>query len=210
MNALRSTAKPVPSVAEAPGTHSRTASSSQGDQCPLALPMVPLLRRTHYQTQSLECTRTGTRFTATMRFGIASITSATNYMPTKWPHVRTESDGKHPAVREVEVRGWDPTKNLEDIVDVIYEDRRSDGLPLLRLKLLKKTHVKRSRKETIARLQFKRVEDCFHMVGRYHKMDTYHAFAANGRFSVGQPIPGSAKYAGSWTLSSAGPDIALR
>ena len=125
-------------------------------------------------------------------------------------HVRTESDGTHPAVREVEVRGWDATKNLEDIVDVIYEDMRSDGLPLLRLKLLKKTHVKRSRKETIACLQFKRVEDCFHMLGRYHKMDTYHAFAANGRFLVGQPIPGSAKYASSWTLSSAGPDIALR
>ena len=97
-------------------------------------------------------------------------------------HVRTESDGTHPAVREVEVRGWDATKNLEDIVDVIYEDMRSDGLPLLRLKLLKKTHVKRSRKQTIARLQFKRVDDCLLMFGKYHKVDTYHAFTANGSF----------------------------
>ena len=95
-------------------------------------------------------------------------------------------------------------------MDVIYKDMRADGLPLLRLKLLKKTHVKRSRKETIARLQFKRVEDCFHMLGKYHKMDTYHAFAANGRFLVGQPIPGSAKYEGSWTFRHSGPDIALR
>ena len=112
-------------------------------------------------------------------------------------------------MREVEVRGWDPIRNLEDIVQVIYKDMRADGLPLLRLKLLKKTHL-RFRKETIARLQFKRVEDCFHMLGRYHKMDTYHAFAADGRFLVGQPIPGSARCEGCWKLRHAGPDIALR
>ena len=95
-------------------------------------------------------------------------------------------------------------------MDVIYEDMRSDGLPLLRLKLLKTTYVKRSRKQTIARLQFKRVDDCLHMLGMYHNMDTYHAFAANGRFLVGQPIPGSAKYTSNWTLSNAVPDIARK
>ena len=126
----------------------------------------------------------------------------------KMAQARTDGDGKHPAVREVEVRGWDPIRNLEDIVQVIYSDMCADGLPLLRLKLSKKTHSRWPM--TIARLQFKRVEDCFHMLGRYHKMDTYHAFAADGRFLVGRPIPGSAKYEGGWKLRHAGADIALR
>ena len=125
-------------------------------------------------------------------------------------NVRTDSDGTHPPVREVEVRGWDATMNLEDLVGVVSSDMRRDELPLLRLKLLKKTHVRRSRKQTIARLQFKRVDDCLFMLGRYHKVDTYHAFAANGSFLVCQPIPGSARYSGRWSLNSAGPHIANR
>ena len=111
-------------------------------------------------------------------------------------------------MREVEVRNWDPVRNLEDLVHVIIGDMRADGLPLLRLKLMKKTHSRWPM--TIARLQFKSVRDCFHMLGRYHKMDTYSVFTADGYFLVGRPIPGSAKYKGAWELRHAGADIALR
>ena len=93
-------------------------------------------------------------------------------------------------------------------MQVIYSDTCCDGLPLLRLKLLKKTHSRWPM--TIARLQFKSVRDCFHMLGRYHKMDTYRAFAADGQLLVGRPIPGSARYKGAWELRHAGADIALR
>ena len=124
--------------------------------------------------------------------------------------VQIRGDGTHPTAREVEVRGWDPTRNLEDLVSVICSDMRRDGLPLLRLKLLKKTHVKRSRRQTIARLLFKRVADCLCVLGRYHKVNTYRDFAANSSYLVCQPIPGSSRYPGSWTLAHAGREITSR
>ena len=109
---------------------------------------------------------------------------------------RNDGDGKH------------PIRNFEDIVQVIYSDMRADGLPFLRLKMLKKTHSRWPM--TTARLQFKRVKDCFHMLGKYHKMDTYRAFAADGHLLVGRPIPGSATCEGGWKVRHAGADIALR
>ena len=110
----------------------------------------------------------------------------------------------------MEVRGWDATRNLEDLVGVICSDMVTDGVPLLRLKLLKKTHVSRARRQTIARLLFKRRADCLYVLGRYHKSSTYQDFAANGRFLVCQPIPGSHRYTNHWNLAQAGPAIANR
>ena len=78
--------------------------------------------------------------------------------------VRVDGDLTNNAVREVEVRDWDATRNIEDLVSVICADMRRDGLPLLRLKLLKKTHARRTHRQTIARLMFKRVVDCLHVL----------------------------------------------
>ena len=117
--------------------------------------------------------------------------------------VRVDGDLTNNAVREVEVRDWDATRNPEDLVSVICADMRRDGLPLLRLKLLKKTHGMRTHRQTIARLMFKRVVDCLHVLGRYHKRSTYQEFAAKHRYLVCRQISGSNKYAGSWILQDA-------
>ena len=68
--------------------------------------------------------------------------------------VRVQGDGTCNTVREVELRGFDPCRNLEDLVAFIYSDMRRHGIPLLRVKLLKKTHGKRLHRQTIARLRF--------------------------------------------------------
>ena len=112
--------------------------------------------------------------------------------------------------REVEVRGWDPSKNLEDLVSLICSDMRCDGLPLLRLKVLKKTHGKRTSRQTIARLMLKRVAGCLHVLGRYHRRSSYQESAANHKHLVCQPVPGSSKYEGSWDLRDTGPNTANR
>ena len=121
---------------------------------------------------------------------------------------RSEGDDRHPAVREVELRNWDPVKNLSDLVHLIIADMRADGLPLMRLKLLKKTHSRWPM--TIARLQFKSVRDCFFALGRYHKTSAYRDFAAGHHLLWGRPIPGSGRHPGAWRLRDAGDEIARR
>ena len=121
---------------------------------------------------------------------------------------RSEGDDTHPAVRELELRNWDPVKNLSDLVHLIIADMRADGLLLMRLKLFKKTHSRWPM--TIARLQFKSVGDRFFSLGRYHKTSTYRDFAADVHFLRGRPIPGSGRHPGAWRLRDAGAEIALR
>ena len=55
---------------------------------------------------------------------------------------RSPGDGTHPAVRELELRNLDPAKSFRDFVHLLMADLRVDGLPLIRFKLLKKTHFR--------------------------------------------------------------------
>ena len=97
---------------------------------------------------------------------------------------------------------------MSDLVHLLMADMRLDGLPLIRLKLLKKTHSQH--RQTIARLQFKNVNDVFVALDRYHKVDAYREFAASHGFLTGRPVPGSHKYVGLWMLRDAGEAIARR
>ena len=121
---------------------------------------------------------------------------------------RSPGDGTHPAVRELELRNLDPVNNLSDIVHLLMSDMRVDGLPLIRLKFLKKTHSRYPM--TIARVQFKSVHDVFVALGRYHKVDAYRDFAACHGLLRGRPVPGSIKYPGAWVFRDAGEVIACR
>ena len=106
------------------------------------------------------------------------------------------------------MRSLDPVNNFSDLVHLLMADMRADGLPLIRFKLLKKTHSRWPM--TIARLQFKSVHDCFVALGRYHKVDAYRDFAACNGLLRGRPTPGSSKHPGAWLLRDAGDDIARR
>ena len=115
---------------------------------------------------------------------------------------RSPGDGTHSACRKLKLRNLDPVRNLSDLVYLFMSDMRVEGLPLIRFKLLKKTHSQH--RQTIARLQFKNVHDVFVALDRYHKVDAYREFAASDGFLTGRPVPGSHKYAGAWMLRDAG------
>ena len=55
---------------------------------------------------------------------------------------RLRGDHTHNSVRELEVRRFSAGFDLEDIVDPLIQDMKEDRIPLMRLKLLKKTHCR--------------------------------------------------------------------
>ena len=50
---------------------------------------------------------------------------------------------------------------------------------------------------------FKSVADCKEALIRYHRGACYKGYAANRVYLVCQPIPGSRKYPGGWSLAEA-------
>ena len=124
--------------------------------------------------------------------------------------VRSRGDQTHNTVRELEVRRFSAGFNLEVIVDLLIQDMKEDGIPLMRLKLLKKTHCRAGRNQTLARMLFKNVEDTKKALGRYHRSYTYGAYAANNSHLECRPVPGCWRYDGNWTLKEAVEELDLQ